>query len=68
MCPVMEILVDEFLEMLRGVKMYTWTWSSGQNLNDSTLINLTAGIYGATITDQNNCTAVQLMLINYKRN
>ena len=53
-----------FGNALGGVKMYTWTWSSGQNLNDSTLINLTAGIYSATITDQNNCTAVKTINVN----
>jgi large repetitive protein len=40
-----------------GLMPYTYTWSHNPALNSPTASNLSAGIYSATVTDANGCSA-----------
>ena len=42
----------------------SYTWSHDNALSGTTATNLTAGNYGITLTDDNNCEAVQSVTIN----
>ena len=41
-----------------GTGSYSWTWGGSTSVNN-TISNVTAGIYTATVTDANGCTATQ---------
>ena len=43
------------LEVNGGLPQYFYTWSNG--MNTSNLMQLNAGVYTVTVTDQNNCSA-----------
>ncbi|MBI4648552.1 MAG: gliding motility-associated C-terminal domain-containing protein [Bacteroidia bacterium] len=45
-----------------GTSPYSYLWTNGGSTN--TIINLFAGIYSVTVTDNNNCTAQSLVSVN----
>ncbi|MEZ4966437.1 MAG: choice-of-anchor L domain-containing protein [Saprospiraceae bacterium] len=47
-----------------GTAPYTYKWSDTQGQTTATAVNLVAGNYTATVTDQNGCTATGNIIIN----
>ncbi|MBL7927087.1 MAG: T9SS type A sorting domain-containing protein [Bacteroidia bacterium] len=45
-----------------GTPSYSYLWSDGQT--NQTAVNLAAGVYTVTVTDQNNCTYIDSVTIN----
>ncbi len=45
-----------------GAGTFTYLWSDGSNAEDRT--NILAGVYGLTITDANNCTRIESILVS----
>ena len=46
---------------INGTPPYTYLWSNGDNI--ATASNLSPGIYGATVTDANNCIAMNSLTV-----
>ena len=49
------------VDVVGGVAAYSYVWSNGQTTQ--TAINLAAGTYVVTVTDQNGCTAVDSVVV-----
>jgi PKD repeat protein len=50
------------VEATGGIPSYTYTWSDGNNSASNT--GLASGTYNVSVTDQNNCTATNEIIVN----
>lgn len=50
------------LTVIGGTSPYEFSWNNGETTED--LVNLTAGTYEVTVTDSNNCSTIEVFILD----
>jgi hypothetical protein len=53
------------INIISGASPFTYAWNDNSNQNTNPAINLCAGTYTVSVTDQNNCMATNAVLVNF---